>query len=186
MPRTEDAAAETEQQQQCHAQHLAIAKEVGDRAGEGWAYANLGNAHGSQGDYAKAIEYHTQNLAIAKKVGDRAGEGTTYGNLGSAYLSQGDFSKAIDVHAQCLAIAKEVGNRERAGRPGTLGVRISRRACGNIGNAYNSRVVGKVLPRISFGTWGLCDRLCLVLVCRGRYGLGGGFFSSFWDRVWAE
>ena len=20
--------------------------------------------------------------------------------------------------------------------------------------------------------WGLCDRLCLVLVCRGRYGLG--------------
>ena len=34
--------------------------------------------------------------------------------------------------------------------------------------------------------WGLCDRLCPVLVCRGRYGLGGGFFSSFWDRVWAE
>jgi hypothetical protein len=22
--------------------------------------------------------------------------------------------------------------------------------------------------------WGLCDRLCSVLVCRGRYGLGGG------------
>jgi len=34
--------------------------------------------------------------------------------------------------------------------------------------------------------WGLCDRLCLVLVCRGRYGLGGWFFSSFWDRIWAE
>jgi hypothetical protein len=32
--------------------------------------------------------------------------------------------------------------------------------------------------------WGLCDRVCQVLVCRGRYGLGGGFFSSFWDRVW--
>ena len=48
------------------------------------------------------------------------------------------------------------------------------------------RVVGGVLPRISVGTWGLCDCLCLVLVCRGRYGLGGRFFSSFWDRVWAE
>jgi hypothetical protein len=35
-------------------------------------------------------------------------------------------------------------------------------------------VVGGVLPRISIGTWGLCDRLCLVLVCRGRYGLGKG------------
>jgi hypothetical protein len=48
------------------------------------------------------------------------------------------------------------------------------------------RVVGGVLPRISIGTWGLKARLCLVLVCRGRYCLGGGFFSSSWDRVWAE
>ncbi len=30
------------------------------------------------------------------------------------------------------------------------------------------------VTRINIGTWGLCDRLCLVLVCRGRYGLGGG------------
>jgi hypothetical protein len=36
------------------------------------------------------------------------------------------------------------------------------------------RVVGGVLPRISIGTWGLCARLCLVLVCWGRYCLGGG------------
>ena len=43
------------------------------------------------------------------------------------------------------------------------------------------RVVGGVLPRISVGTWGLCARLCLVLVCRGRYGLGGG--SSLHSRI---
>jgi hypothetical protein len=48
------------------------------------------------------------------------------------------------------------------------------------------RIVGGVLPRIRIGKWGLWARLCLVLVCRGRYGLGGGFFSSSWDRVWAE
>ena len=35
------------------------------------------------------------------------------------------------------------------------------------------RVVGGVLARISVGAWGLCGRLCLVLVCGGRYGLGG-------------
>ncbi len=40
------------------------------------------------------------------------------------------------------------------------------------------RVVGGVLPRINIGTWGLCDCLCLVLVCRGRYSLGGGFGGS--------
>jgi tetratricopeptide (TPR) repeat protein len=39
-----------------HGQHLAMAKEVGDRAGEGMAYGNLGNEYESQGDDAKAIK----------------------------------------------------------------------------------------------------------------------------------
>ena len=38
-----------------HEQHLAIAKEVGDRAGEGRAYSYLGNAYWLQGDFSKAI-----------------------------------------------------------------------------------------------------------------------------------
>jgi tetratricopeptide (TPR) repeat protein len=58
-----------------HKEHLTMAKEVGDRAGEGRAYANLGNAYRSQGDFSKAIQYHAQELTIAKEVGDRAGEG---------------------------------------------------------------------------------------------------------------
>jgi hypothetical protein len=33
---------------------------------------------------------------------------------------------------------------------------------------------GRALGRISIGTWGLCAHLCLVLVCGGRYCLGGG------------
>jgi hypothetical protein len=41
-----------------HAQDLAIAKEVGDRAVEGMACANLGSAHQSQGNFSKAIKYH--------------------------------------------------------------------------------------------------------------------------------
>ena len=45
-----------------------MAKEVGDRAGEGRAYGNLGIVYKSQGDYAKAIENHTRNLAISKGV----------------------------------------------------------------------------------------------------------------------
>ena len=38
-----------------HTQHLTIAKEVGNRAGEGAAYGNLGCAYSSQGDFSKAI-----------------------------------------------------------------------------------------------------------------------------------
>ena len=45
-----------------HTQHLEIAKEDGDRAGEGGAYGNLGNAHRRLGDFSQAIKYHTQHL----------------------------------------------------------------------------------------------------------------------------
>ena len=37
-----------------HTQYLEIAKEVGDRAGEGGAYGNLGVEYDSLGDYYKA------------------------------------------------------------------------------------------------------------------------------------
>jgi len=111
-----------------HTQHLSIAKEVGDRVGEGGAYENLGNAYQSQGDFSKAIEYHTLRLAIAKEVGDRAGEGSAYGNLGIAYQSQGDYAKAIEYHGQHQAIAKEVGDRAGEGK-----------VYGNLGIAYQSQ-----------------------------------------------
>ena len=55
--------------------HLKIAIEIGDRAGEGGAYGNLGNAYHSLGDFRKAIEYHERDLEIAIEVGDQAGEG---------------------------------------------------------------------------------------------------------------
>ncbi|CAH3196420.1 unnamed protein product, partial [Porites evermanni] len=110
-----------------HERHLKISKEVGDRAGEGKAYCNLGNAYDSLGDFQKAIEYHERDLKISKEVGDRAGEGKAYGNLGNAYDSLGDFQKAIEYHERDLKISKEVGDRAGEGK-----------AYGNLGNAYNS------------------------------------------------
>ena len=68
-------------------QQLSIAIEVGDRAGQGRAYGNLGNAYQSLGQFQQAIEYHKQDLSIAIEVGDRAGQGGAYGNLGNAYDS---------------------------------------------------------------------------------------------------
>ena len=100
---------------------------MGDRAGEGSAYTNLGVAYQSLMDYSKAIEYHEQGLAIAKEVGNRAGEGGAYGNLGVAYVTQGDYSKTIESQTQHLAIAKEVG--DRAGES---------RAYANLGSVYQS------------------------------------------------
>ena len=41
---------------------------MGDRAGEGIAYSNLGNAYHSVGDIQKAIGYHERHLKISKEV----------------------------------------------------------------------------------------------------------------------
>ncbi|XP_074609557.1 tetratricopeptide repeat protein 28-like [Acropora palmata] len=110
-----------------HEKDLNIAKEIGDRAGEGGAYGNLGIAYNSLGDFRKSIEYHEKHLKIAKDIGDRAGEGKAHGNLGNAYFSLGDFRKTIEYHEKDLKIAKEIGDRAGEGR-----------AHGNLGIAYKS------------------------------------------------
>ena len=50
-----------------HEKQLKIGLEIGNRAGEGTAYGNLGNAYDSVGAYGKAVVYHKKNhLQIAK------------------------------------------------------------------------------------------------------------------------
>ena len=109
-----------------HQRHLEIAKEVGDRAGEGRSYGNLGNAHQGLGEFKTAMEYHQRHLEIAKEVGDKAGEGRSYGNLGNAYQGLGQFKTAIQYHQRGLEIAKEVGDKAGEGN-----------FYGSLGNAYD-------------------------------------------------
>ena len=98
-----------------HQQHLAIAQEIGDRAGEGRALNNLGVAHRNLGQYQQAIDLYQQQLAIAQEIGDRAGEGRALGNLGIAYNDLGQYQQAIDFHEQTLAIFQEIGDRAGEG-----------------------------------------------------------------------
>ena len=45
-----------------HTLALSIAKDLGDKAGEGGAYSNLGNAFDSLGDFNKAVEYYQASV----------------------------------------------------------------------------------------------------------------------------
>ena len=108
-----------------HKLRLNIAKELGDRDGEGRAYGNLGNAYDSMGNFKQAAEYHELHLNIAKELGDRDGEGRAYGNLANAYQGLGNFKQAAEYHELHLNIAKELGDRDGEGR-----------AYCNLGNAY--------------------------------------------------
>ena len=62
-----------------------IARETGDRAMEGSALSNLGNARYSLHLVPEAIEAYRGALDIAREAGDRPGEGAVLGNLGVAY-----------------------------------------------------------------------------------------------------
>jgi len=67
-----------------HHKCVLVAREIGDRYGEGSALGNLGIAYNFLGDYRQAIEYHQQSLTIFREIGDRNGEGSALGNLGNA------------------------------------------------------------------------------------------------------
>ena len=68
-----------------------LVKELGDRLGEGMAYASLGSAHLILGDFESAIDYYERYLKTAKDGGDRSGEREAYWNLGNAHDSLGDY-----------------------------------------------------------------------------------------------
>ena len=81
-----------------HEQHLAIAREIGDRRGEGNALGNLGNAWAEpRRGRARRSSYYEQQLAIAREIGDRRGEGNALGNLGVAWAASRRAAKAIEL-----------------------------------------------------------------------------------------
>jgi tetratricopeptide (TPR) repeat protein len=96
-------------------QALAIARDLGDRKGEGVWLGSLANVYGDLGDTRRAIDLFEQALAIARDLGDRVGEAKRLGNLGATYASLGETRRAIDFTEQALAIARDLGDRGSEG-----------------------------------------------------------------------
>ncbi|CBN56987.1 tetratricopeptide repeat protein [Kamptonema sp. PCC 6506] len=88
---------------------MEIAREVGDRGGEGGAYGNLGNAYQSLGDYRLAIEYHQKRLEIAREIGDRRGEANAWFNLGNALTRVDEKWKAITAYENARNLFQAMG-----------------------------------------------------------------------------
>ncbi|MBD2043965.1 CHAT domain-containing protein [Microcoleus sp. FACHB-672] len=92
-------------------QALAIAREIGDKAGEGTTLNNIGLVYDSLGQYPQALESYQQALAIHQEIGDKAGEGTTLNNIGEVHRNLGQYPKALESYQQALAIHQEIGNK---------------------------------------------------------------------------
>ena len=108
-----------------HMQELSIAKNMGDREGEGNAYYKLGCKNYSLSNFKQAVEYHKLYLNIAKQLGDKDGEARAYCHLGNAYQGLGNYKEALEYHKLDLNIAKELRNRHGEGQ-----------AYCNLGNAF--------------------------------------------------
>ena len=76
-------------------QQLAIAREIGNRRGEGWALGNLGVANDNLGEPRKANAYYEQAVAILGEIGDRRNEGIHLYNSAVALDKLGDRAQAI-------------------------------------------------------------------------------------------
>ena len=120
-----------------HEAALAVAREVGDRRGEGTHLGNLGIAYKNLGQVERAIEFYEAALAVAREIGDRRGEGNHLGNLGIAYADLGQVARAIELYEAALAVAREIGDRRGEGN-----------RLGNLGNAYAD--LGQVERAIEF------------------------------------
>lgn len=90
---------------------VAVARALGDRAGEALAVHRLGTVAKERGDSDTAEARHEEALRIARSIGDRATEGAALGGLGIVASRRADHDSAITLFERAVAIAREVGDR---------------------------------------------------------------------------
>lgn len=100
----------------CHEQHLAIAREVGDRRFEGWALANRGAVYAQLEDITTALADSTEALRLARKVGDQQLEGRVLCNLGTIQALLGQHTEANAHYQQSLTLLDRLDHQTDAAR----------------------------------------------------------------------
>jgi tetratricopeptide (TPR) repeat protein len=70
---------------------LAIAEELGNRAGMAGSYHQLGNVSYLRGSYEEALDWYRKSLAIREELGNRAGMANSYHQLGIVAQARGSY-----------------------------------------------------------------------------------------------
>jgi tetratricopeptide (TPR) repeat protein len=83
---------------------LVIAREIGDRRGEGVTLGNLGTAYAALGEPLRALGFYERRLTIAQEIGDLLGEAAVLTNLGNVYAALGDRNRALTFLANAVKI----------------------------------------------------------------------------------
>ena len=97
-----------------HEQALAIAREIGDRRGEGSWLGNLGNAYAAWGRRAAPSSATSRRWPSPGRSATAAARGCGWATWGSL-RRPGETRRAIEFYEQALAIAREIGDRRGEG-----------------------------------------------------------------------
>ena len=90
---------------------LSLARQSGDRQGEGTHLGALSLCYFELGQSDKALDYQERSLAISREVGDRNGEATFLNNLGGLYACLGQLTRAMEYETKALEIARALKSR---------------------------------------------------------------------------
>ena len=82
-------------------------KELGDRAGEGRAYGNLGNTYYNVGELGKALLFNRKQLSISKETGNPIGQAAACYQLGCVHEISDSLSKALNYYRQSVNLYDE-------------------------------------------------------------------------------
>ncbi|HLC16076.1 MAG TPA: tetratricopeptide repeat protein [Thermodesulfovibrionia bacterium] len=88
-----------------------ISLEIGDKAGLGTTYNNIGFIYNNKGQWDKALEYYLKSEKISLEVGNKSGLGTTYNNIGRIYSNKGQWDRALEYYLKAEKIGIEVGDK---------------------------------------------------------------------------
>jgi tetratricopeptide (TPR) repeat protein len=87
----------------------AIAREIGDRTGEGVALANVGETQRKLERYPESLTHNHTALEIFREIGYRLGEIEALKNLAELHQAWGEVEVARQYCQQTLALATELG-----------------------------------------------------------------------------
>jgi tetratricopeptide (TPR) repeat protein len=91
---------------------LEIARETGDRAGEGRSLGKLGDINCALGYYDLAIEYHQQHLKIAHEINEKRDQGNALSGLGKSFAQANLYKESSTSLKAALEIFRELKVRQ--------------------------------------------------------------------------
>lgn len=116
------ASGQLEEALACFRRGVEIAREIGDKVGEGSRLGGLGVVQSRLGQWPEAEASHLAALGIAVALDDRSGMAHQFGGLATVKTARGDLQGGIADARKAIALFEELGDRQGLARAlGNLG-----------------------------------------------------------------